>query len=144
MPYQTWRSSDQGLSAAESLRLFGPRLVVEVAHPARNLWRALAAVIDTGSAYNLIDEQVAKALALPRLQSLDIPSLSGRQRYTLYCCRIVLSGVDTAAEAARALGVRDLAGLDGYKPFAFVLGREQMSERILIYNGRCGEITVTG
>lgn len=144
MPHRTWHFSEGGLSAAESLSLFGPRLRVEVAHPARNLRLGLEAVIDTGSSYSLIDEQVARSLSLPGLDRLDLPGLAGSRRCTLYACRIALPDIDATAEAARALGVRDLAALDPQKPFSFVLGRQQMRERILIYNGRCGEVTVTG
>lgn len=148
-------------SGGEALRMFGPTILVEVgfevsmyaqgANPATvavslagggaqsSIFRIVPALIDTGAGDSCIDEDLATELGLPLVDRQRCSGVGGEHELNLYLGHIRIPSLGQI-RWGRFIGAKLASGGQLHRA---LIGRAQLTEMILIYDGRSGAVTIT-
>jgi predicted aspartyl protease len=141
--------------------MFGPTILVEVgfeasmyAHGANtaavalsvasggaqpNILRAVPALIDTGAADSCIDEDLANELGLPLVDRQTCSGVGGEHELNIYLGHIRIPSLGQI-RWGRFTGARLASGGQVHRA---LIGRAQLTEMVLIYDGPTGAVTIT-
>lgn len=96
------------------------------------------ALVDTGASTSCIDEDLAQQLQLPAINQVKVGGAGGSHTLTQYLCRLTIPQLGfTRTEAF--IGARLMAGGQAHKA---LIGRDFLSQMVVIYDGRRGNITL--
>jgi len=101
--------------------------------------RQVLALIDTGASTSCIDEALAKHLNLPLINQVSIGGVGGAHMLNQYLCRLVIPQLNFS-KAGAFIGAE--MGQGGMMQQALI-GRDFLSQMILIYDGLSGRTTLT-
>jgi hypothetical protein len=136
--------------ASADLADLGPTIRVEVGYDVDGIYAAPAAgspseradatiqiadaLIDTGSAVNCIDEDLAQQLELPLVDRVVGAGASGAATFNLYLCSVRIAELGYVKyEQFMGVYLKD-AG----QPHAVVLGRTLLQDMLFVYDGKRG------
>lgn len=135
--------SHQQIRGGQVLQQFGPMLDVQIgqAVPAQQATlqvpalQTVYALIDTGATHSCVDERLAIGLNLPVIDRRQVAGVAGSIIHNIYLAQMVIIGLNMTYRG-RFIGV-DLSGNCNA-----LIGREFLSEAIMIYDGIGGTITL--
>lgn len=137
--------SIDGQDPAELLVRLGPTVMVDVSWPAdqrpakadrpEDITRVnLPALIDTGAAESMIDQDVADQLALPLIDKQPFATAAGNQALNIYMAIITIQQLGIS-EAGR-FGAAKMR--DNGAPHRVLIGRPLLRHLVMIYDGPRG------
>ncbi len=97
------------------------------------------ALIDTGAADSCIDEDLANELGLPLVDRQTCSGVGGEHELNIYLGHIRIPSLGQI-RWGRFTGARLASGRQLHRA---LIGRAQLTEMILIYDGRTGAVTLT-
>lgn len=98
----------------------------------------VAALIDTGARESCIDEDLAQKLQLPIINQVKVAGVHGAATLNVYLAQfgIPLLGMSrTGAFTAAKLNA-------GGQPYQALIGRAELRDTVLVYDGRDGSVKI--
>lgn len=145
----TGRSKRGGTLTAD-----GPLIPVEVGVPAAlEQWLAKnqrpipapvagVALIDTGAGMSGIHEPILQQLNIPAVDSVQIATPSGGGRASVYQAGVALPAINVTGYQVRVVGNQlNWTTTDG-RSVIMLLGRDILSQFLIVYNGKLNTITL--
>ncbi len=155
MPVFDFDFQTPNLKIHETLLRDGPLLAVEISVPAAmELWCLTQsfpvppavcgyALVDTGAAVSAVHEGVLTALGLAPIDSVPVSTPSGDSDMFVYPARVSFPGLDVTPHTLTTFAGCQLDWLTpNGKNVVMLLGRDVLSDFLMVYNGRTGAITL--
>lgn len=142
-------------SLRQSLQLQGPMLGIQVSIPdamaqaLREKGEAVPApiignaLIDTGASNTCIDDAVMQQLGVPATNSVKLGSAAGHNEHNVYMAKITFAGIPGVELNYSVVGVNLKDQFSPNVPLIGLLGRDLLSNCVLIYNGTLGMFTLS-
>lgn len=102
------------------------------------------ALIDTGASITSVDRQIFGRLHLPPVGRTFVTTAGGQQQQSKYPGRLSFPGTPLPARDFAELLGADLSGLqaDTGKSIVALIGRDLLTDMVLVYDGRHATVTI--
>ena len=133
---------DSGRGDRAKLLKYGPSIHVTASHIAQiegiPAPQTAFALVDTGAALSCIDTELAKALQLPVVDSMEIGGAGGKSVHDVYAASVSIPSLELN-QHGRFAGVGLTAGGQAH---GVLLGRTFLEGTVMIYDGFRGQVTI--
>ena len=133
---------DSGRADRSRLLRFGPSIHVTVSHIAHiegvPAPQTALALVDTGATLSCIDTELAQALQLPAVDTMEIGGVGGHRVHDVYAASVSIPSLELN-QHGRFAGVELAAGDQVHR---VLLGRSFLEGTVMIYDGFRGQVTI--